>query len=78
MNSLKEIFTPARLKSLEHATNVQIANNREHDKDCRFYKAMVCTVAIECKHGYDVCLKCDPCTCNMSTLEKERINEELR
>lgn len=34
-----------------------------HDVDCKFRKSATCTVAIECKHGYDVCPTCDPCTC---------------
>lgn len=30
---------------------------------CPMHRAMTCAVAIECEHGYDVCPKCDPCTC---------------
>lgn len=36
---------------------------RVHAKDCPFQIAVSCAVAIECEHGYDVCPKCDPCTC---------------
>ena len=35
-----------------------------HEKDCKFRRAIECPVAIECEHGYDVCPKCDPCTCH--------------
>lgn len=31
---------------------------------CKFRNAMACPVAIECEHGYDVCPRCDPCTCS--------------
>ena len=34
-----------------------------HEEGCKFRRAVVCAVAIECKHGYDVCPTCDPCTC---------------
>ena len=34
-----------------------------HAEDCRFRKALLCPVSIECEHGWDVCPKCDPCTC---------------
>lgn len=27
------------------------------------YRLAVCGIAIECEHGYDVCPKCDPCSC---------------
>lgn len=36
---------------------------RDHDPNCRFRKAMVCPVAVECDHGHDVCPQCDRCTC---------------
>ena len=35
-----------------------------HAQDCPYRRAVTCAVAIECEHGYDVCPKCDPCTCN--------------
>jgi hypothetical protein len=34
-----------------------------HKPDCPFLRAQVCSVGIECDHGYDVCPTCDPCTC---------------
>ena len=34
-----------------------------HKPTCKFRKAIACRVPIECKHGYDVCPICDPCTC---------------
>lgn len=36
---------------------------REHEEGCRYLGAMRCPVSIECQHGFDVCPKCDPCTC---------------
>ena len=34
-----------------------------HNKACRFRIAETCALPVECEHGYDVCPKCDPCTC---------------
>lgn len=34
-----------------------------HIKGCALRTAMTCAVGIECEHGYDVCPKCDKCTC---------------
>jgi hypothetical protein len=34
-----------------------------HEPDCRFRKALLCPVGIECEHSFDVCPTCDPCTC---------------
>lgn len=31
--------------------------------ECRFLIAARCPVAVECTHGFDVCLECDPCNC---------------
>lgn len=36
---------------------------QKHDEKCRFRIAATTPVGIECDHGYDVCPKCDPCTC---------------
>jgi hypothetical protein len=33
------------------------------DENCAFRIAITCAIPIECEHGYDVCPKCDPCTC---------------
>lgn len=33
------------------------------DPTCKFRIAATGSIAIECDHGYDVCPKCDPCTC---------------
>lgn len=35
----------------------------QHDPKCRFHIAATCAGAVECEHGFDVCPKCDPCTC---------------
>jgi hypothetical protein len=37
---------------------------REHKDGCQYRLAVTCAVGIECKHGYDVCPECDPCTCD--------------
>ncbi len=34
-----------------------------HARYCRFRVARECAIPIECKHGFDVCHACDPCTC---------------
>lgn len=36
----------------------------EHSLDCPHWHAVNAGVGIECEHGYDVCPKCDPCTCH--------------
>lgn len=36
---------------------------QRHMPDCPLRRAIECTTPIECDHGYDVCPKCDPCTC---------------
>lgn len=41
---------------------------KDHDPDCELRRAIECSVAIECIHGYDVCPICDPCHC-----PKERV-----
>jgi hypothetical protein len=33
-----------------------------HNEKC-LYRLATTGVAIECEHGYDVCPRCDPCTC---------------
>lgn len=35
---------------------------RIHNDKCRMNLAM--GQSIDCEHGYDVCPKCDPCTCD--------------
>lgn len=35
----------------------------EHEPECRYRISLLCPVGIECEHGFDVCLICDPCTC---------------
>jgi hypothetical protein len=34
-----------------------------HVESCK-YRTATTGVAIECEHGYNVCPKCDPCTCS--------------
>lgn len=36
---------------------------KNHKEGCKFLRAATCDIAVECDHGYDVCHKCDPCTC---------------
>lgn len=42
---------------------VEAATRAEHREDCSYILARFGSVAIECEHGYDVCPKCDACTC---------------
>jgi hypothetical protein len=34
-----------------------------HARYCRFRVARACAIPVACKHGFDVCPECDPCTC---------------
>lgn len=34
-----------------------------NNERCRATIALRCPVGIECRHGYDFCPECDPCTC---------------
>lgn len=36
---------------------------KSHSADCRYLRALSCSVGIECEHGRDVCPTCDPCDC---------------
>jgi hypothetical protein len=36
---------------------------RQHKQGCRFRRALTLPFSLECDHNYDVCPKCDPCTC---------------
>lgn len=42
------------------------ATVRDHDEGCPYRRAVTCAAAIECEHGYNVCPRCDPCTCERS------------
>lgn len=42
---------------------LKVLLDKPHDPNCRFYRAVTSPIGIECKHGYDVCCECDPCTC---------------
>ncbi len=42
-------------------TNDPVAEG--HHEKCQLFVAANCAIPIECKHGYDVCPECDPCTC---------------
>ena len=44
-------------------TGAAEAKPRLHDPDCNFLRAMRGTMLVECEHGYDVCPRCDPCSC---------------
>ena len=35
-----------------------------HHYRCKFRVAETCAIPIVCKHGFDVCPQCDPCTCS--------------
>ena len=36
---------------------------KPHKEGCRFRTSVLCPVAVECEHGYDVCPECDSCDC---------------
>lgn len=36
---------------------------RWHQQSCRYRIASECAVPVACRHGFDVCSECDPCTC---------------
>lgn len=42
---------------------LRVRTPEEHRQGCRTRTAATCAVPIECEHGYDVCPRCDPCTC---------------
>lgn len=46
-----------------HLACVCSIKEKHPDPECRFRVSATCAVPIECDHGYDVCTKCDPCTC---------------
>jgi hypothetical protein len=58
----------------------KIADVFEHEPDCKLYHALNCPVAIECEHGYDVCLICDPCNCfsGMVLIVEERDDDSVK
>lgn len=35
-----------------------------HHRRCRLFVSANCPIGIPCPHGFDVCPKCDPCTCD--------------
>lgn len=48
--------------------DLQKLEEEVHLEGCKFNNA-VTGIAIECEHGYDVCPKCDPCTCALINAE---------
>lgn len=38
---------------------------KEHKPDCRYRRAALLSVEIECEHGYQACPSCDPCSCGI-------------
>lgn len=55
--------TPEGKESPLRKDLLKVLLNKPHDPNCRFYRAVISPVGVECKHGYDVCCECDPCTC---------------
>ncbi len=41
----------------------------DHVIDCRWRVSATCAIPIECRHGFDVCAVCDPCTCVIPKLK---------
>jgi hypothetical protein len=54
------------------------AEAERHDPDCPWRKALLCSVGIECEHGYDVCPTCDACTCKARAGEASERLSALR
>lgn len=46
-------------------------DRESHKKGCPMARALG-SVAIECKHGYDCCPECDPCTCGLFSLTNDK------
>lgn len=42
-----------------------------HDRQCPRYIAMFGAAGVECRHGFDACPECDPCTCRPGGLRDE-------
>lgn len=40
-----------------------------HEERCRYRVAATCAIPISCACGYDVCAKCDPCTCGTTVVK---------
>jgi hypothetical protein len=58
------LYPPRKAKRCTCGHIVCVCGVREqHDAKCRFRISMLCPIGIACEHGYDVCPKCDPCTC---------------
>jgi hypothetical protein len=47
-----------------------------HAETCRYQRAARSPVGIECKHGFDVCPACDPCTCSAGAGDYGRVAEK--
>lgn len=61
---------------MQNEINVTIKGKlMPHEKDCKYKKALECPVGIECKHGYDCCPICDPCTCKEKNIKEKMKNE---
>lgn len=41
-----------------------VKGEEDHLEGCPKWRAMVCSVPIECEHDFDVCPICDACTCD--------------
>jgi len=54
----------AELRARDPIYNDCVRGEEQHKEGCRYWRALVCSVPIECEHGHDVCPTCDPCTCN--------------
>lgn len=45
---------------------------RTHAGDCRYARAARLSVEIACKHGFQACPICDPCTCGVGATQGVR------
>lgn len=45
---------------------------KKHKARCRFRRAASLSVELACEHGYQACVKCDPCDCGAGQKESIR------
>lgn len=42
---------------------------KKHKRTCRYLRAAMLGIEIECEHGFQACPKCDPCDCGAGATE---------
>jgi hypothetical protein len=49
-----------------------------HDENCDYRVSALCAIPVECEHGYDVCPRCDVCTCRNGGAMNEQDERAVR